>query len=753
MALTHLFIYAPNSSTGKPLDGAVVRIYSNPGGVLQTVFRDRVGTVKPIMKTGAADEPGPGAIDCYIQEGNYDIEFVYGGQTIERIPDYPVFGANSSTPTFGAFGVTLVANETQADALADLGLTATTGAGLIGTTDGPTVQATFNAIKASTTYQNVATYAGIATASIPVAVTSIRVSDRGGMIMKRFASDPGALWPAAYTKTQDATSTWWIYDTEAQRSAAPHFAIVPELWGTFGGADQAAKVQAWGKFVADVPHWQIPDMHTQCRVDGPIDFKPTTGEWKTRQLQGVMYLRGGAAVTGRYSIEINNTPNYFHWDGGVIHSAFGTSGYATRTNLGGIVVGQCSRGYIAQLGSSYNIAHGVKIVKTPGVENANLLKIGRISGNFNGCGFDSPSFTNSVVVPNSILQFNGATSTSQRTRIGGFTLAQLPHPAIDLHVADLGVSPADGTAQRTDSCFVHSPTQGLRKVTHIDRVAGAISVYPAFTASVIGETIRLIYGSPYSTDGADTNLIQVDFLEGAFNGTGGDFNAFYNGTTTQAHCDGVGVGWTGGSRNSAATQGGVITQSYVEVASFGELVPMSPGFDLRILSQTSGFDYPFVANVLDPVDPATGNRARGTAGIGACEVTIKGVTYSNQGMVSRYGNIGTNATTLKLGGDNPPTFQTTAASTITLVPAMATFKDCVELLGAREVSIVVTGTGAGNVPGGAITLAAIPAYKYNGGAVNTALVIAAPTKPTLVTFFFDDDAGNNNIRVMTLPYA
>ena len=597
------------------------------------------------------------------------------------------------------------------------------------------------------------TFANIATSSIPSAISSIRVVDRGGMIMKRFASDPGALWPAAYTKAQDATSAWWIYDTEANRSCAPHFGIVPELWGTFGGADQAAKVQAWVKFVADVPHWQIPDMHTQCRVDAAIDMKPTSGEWKTRQLQGVMYLRGGAYVTGRYSIEINNLPNYFHWDGGVIHSALGSSAYAARQNWGGIVVGQCSRAYIAQLGSSYNIAHGVKIVKTPGVDNSNLLKIGRISGSINGCGLDVPAFTNSVVVPNSVTQYGSPASDGQRTRIGGFTLSQLPHPAIDLHVADLGISPVSGTAVRTDSCFAWFPSVGLRKITHIDRTNGALGFYPAVPSSVIGETMRLIYGSPFSIDGSDANLIQVDMIEGAFNGTGGDFNGFYGGVVTQFHCDAVGLAITGGSRFNAGTQGGVITQAYVEVASYGDLVTMAAGFDLKILSQTSGFDYPVVPNLLDPVDPATGNRARGIAAIGNCEVTIKGVTYSNRGNIGRYGNFSTNATTLKLGGKNPPTFQTTAASTITLVPAMATFKDCVENLGAREVSIVVTGTGAGNVPGGAITLAAIPAYKYNGGAVNTALVIAAPTKPTLVTFFFDDDAGNNNIRVMTLPYA
>lgn len=596
-------------------------------------------------------------------------------------------------------------------------------------------------------------WAEVSTVAVPASVNKIVIRDRGGMILKRVGADPGALWPAGYVKVQDATSAWWIYDTEANRSCAPHFGIVPELWGTYAGPDQAAKVQVWVRFVADIPHWQTPDMGTQCRVDSGIDMRPTTGEWKTRQLHGVMYLRGGAYVTNRYSIEINNLPNYFRWDGGVLHSALGSSAYAARQNWGGIVVGQCSRAYIAQLGSSYNISHGVKIVKTPGVENSNLLRIGRISGNLNGCGLDVPAYTNSVVVPNNVIQFGGATSTSQRTRLGGFTLAQLPHPAIDLHVADLGVSPASGLAQRTDSCFAWFPSQGLRKITHVDRVAGAISLFPAVTSAVVGETMRLIYGSPYSTDGADTNLINVDILEGAFNGTGADMNAFYNGVILQAHCDAVGVAWTGGSRNTAGTQGGVIAQAYVEVASYGDLAAMSPDYDLRILSQTSGSNYPVVANLLDPVDPATGNRARGEAGIGSCEITIKGVTYSNHRNIGRYGNFSTNAATLKLGGDNPETFQTTGASTLTLTPAMATFKDCVELLGVREVSIVVAGTGAGNAPGGPVTIPAIVGYKFNGGAVNTALVPPTPTKPTKFTFCLDDDAGGNNIRVMTSPYA
>jgi len=155
------------------------------------------------------------------------------------------------------------------------------------------------------------TYAEIATSKIPVSITRITVTDRGNMIMKRVASDPGALWPSSYVKTQDVTGAWWVYDLDAQESCAAHWTIVREPWGTFDGPNEAAKLQAWIRFLADVHHPLGANMQCEARFDGPLDFKPTSGEWKTLNLRGVMRLRGGSYVTDRYSIEIDDTPNYF----------------------------------------------------------------------------------------------------------------------------------------------------------------------------------------------------------------------------------------------------------------------------------------------------------------------------------------------------------------------------------------------------------------------------------------------------------
>ncbi len=128
MALAHYQGYVENVSTGKALEGAVIRVYSYPGAVLQPVFADLASTPKPTVSTNAN-----GAFDFYIADGNYDIEYVSGGVVLDRLPNVPILnpsnypigadvdtilGAAAATGHFGTFtGTTIADNSTAKTAL------------------------------------------------------------------------------------------------------------------------------------------------------------------------------------------------------------------------------------------------------------------------------------------------------------------------------------------------------------------------------------------------------------------------------------------------------------------------------------------------------------------------------------------------------------------------------------------------------------------------------------------------------------
>lgn len=86
MALAHYQGYVENVSTGKALEGAVIRVYSYPGNVLQSTFADASSTPKPVVSSDSN-----GGFDFYIADGSYDIEYVYNGDVLERLVNVPIF--------------------------------------------------------------------------------------------------------------------------------------------------------------------------------------------------------------------------------------------------------------------------------------------------------------------------------------------------------------------------------------------------------------------------------------------------------------------------------------------------------------------------------------------------------------------------------------------------------------------------------------------------------------------------------------
>ena len=86
MALAHYIGYVENVSTGKALEGAVIRVYSYPGNILQSTFADLSSTPKPVVSSDVN-----GGFDFYIADGAYDIEYVVAGDVLTRLVNVPIY--------------------------------------------------------------------------------------------------------------------------------------------------------------------------------------------------------------------------------------------------------------------------------------------------------------------------------------------------------------------------------------------------------------------------------------------------------------------------------------------------------------------------------------------------------------------------------------------------------------------------------------------------------------------------------------
>jgi hypothetical protein len=79
MALSYNRTYVENQSTGKALEGVVVRVYKD--NVLQNVFADESSTPLPTVQTGE-----DGSAIYYVDgDGVYEEEYVYNGDILDRV--------------------------------------------------------------------------------------------------------------------------------------------------------------------------------------------------------------------------------------------------------------------------------------------------------------------------------------------------------------------------------------------------------------------------------------------------------------------------------------------------------------------------------------------------------------------------------------------------------------------------------------------------------------------------------------------
>jgi hypothetical protein len=111
MPLVHFFATATNKETGRPLDGVIIKLLK--AGVEQQLYRDRALTPQAQLITGLGFDPltggslypnqGIGEANCYVEAGNYDINYFFNGQLIDVQPDFPVFGSDYTESTGASF--------------------------------------------------------------------------------------------------------------------------------------------------------------------------------------------------------------------------------------------------------------------------------------------------------------------------------------------------------------------------------------------------------------------------------------------------------------------------------------------------------------------------------------------------------------------------------------------------------------------------------------------------------------------------
>jgi hypothetical protein len=91
MALSYNRTYVENQSTGKALEGVVVRVYKD--NVLQNVFADESSTPLPTVLTGE-----DGSATYYVDgDGVYEEEYVYNGDILDRVK-VPIFNPANYAP-------------------------------------------------------------------------------------------------------------------------------------------------------------------------------------------------------------------------------------------------------------------------------------------------------------------------------------------------------------------------------------------------------------------------------------------------------------------------------------------------------------------------------------------------------------------------------------------------------------------------------------------------------------------------------
>lgn len=195
MALAHYQGYVENVSTGKALEGAVIRVYSYPGNILQSTFLDLASTPLPVVTSDAN-----GAFEFYIADGAYDIEYVYNGDVLTRLVNIAIFNPANYAPS----------------ANVDTILGASAADGDLGTFTGATI-ANESTVKGALQALETAT---------ELRPTSVTLAASGGSALVGFLqAGTGAVARTAQAKMREEVSLWDIIpdalraDIEAGTSA------------------------------------------------------------------------------------------------------------------------------------------------------------------------------------------------------------------------------------------------------------------------------------------------------------------------------------------------------------------------------------------------------------------------------------------------------------------------------------------------------------------------------------------------------
>ena len=490
-----------------------------------------------------------------------------------------------------------------------------------------------------------------------------------------------------------------------------HFGAVEEPLGTFGGADQSARIQAFFDFINNNDCLDI-DWSGAYSINNAVTLGVST-QVKSRNIRGRLHLRAMRDLP-RSAFRVDNTaPDATFGDLFVV--CFGGFDISVRKTPVAIEIGQFSRASVGIWQGKDALLWGVWCTTSPGVKNSNLTQAEKLSGI--QCGSGVPGSATQSGTIDAQINYGTAGSTSQATRVSLGSFSHVPPASLAQFGIESTTNPdAAGYATNDPNpVFVRVPSLGNRlfQVIFMDRAGAAVWVYPRMPTVSAGTAFDWVYGGGVGALGGDSNIWNVKYIEASNCGTGFWCGALYGWNVGTLHTDSVGISCVLGGSTGNSSLGTTIGQMYVEGATH-HLVTTSLDLDFEIGS-TIALDLAFVATTVNPSDAAGASSNQYAA-------LQKGRVGTPAGVVRKVGsprNIG-DASAFTWAPDVAGSVRVVRADSVTITLSLQAGLN--DATGVDSGLITIVGTGAAGTPSGTITIQPQTGWKINGGSVDAAEV-------------------------------
>lgn len=418
--------------------------------------------------------------------------------------------------------------------------------------------------------------------------------------------------------------------------------------------------------------------------------------------------------------------SYRRWHGGLWNVGIGSSSFASRTCLISTYIENCARLEITDglYGSAFALANAYF-----GTANNNLMKIGGVFGSNIGSGMVGNSLTATWSTP---VNSGTTNSTSQRTTIN---VTSLPSTAIEAY-EQFGTSPIQVRIAGY-LYFVYS----------IDRALGTATIYPWLdNASVTAGTgtLEWVLGGNHCTRSSDSNLIQIERIEGNNVGRNISEGVLYGSIITDMMTNGAGTEICLGSYPSQGCMGTLVSGRYIESGVIAEQIVALHGFGASnfhsVLGGSGAIDLSKCWAVGNPrVTAGTiqgGEFGATTSGAGALMMANKGRLL--QHLKSNLNNLPGSSINLR-GQSRPPHIEVYRKDTVTFLLNVEGSGEYNRLFGYSGGSTLVVGTGTNGAPT-SVVFTPPSGGTINGGSVDATVTFNTFNGPAHFSYEHTDTA-------------